>query len=46
AGYGDDASIPAVDAADGVSEDYGVFVVAGNGSDGVSVAGVGADSVY
>ncbi|GJZ77784.1 hypothetical protein Tco_0642456 [Tanacetum coccineum] len=50
AGYGDDAVIPAVDAADGVSTDGifadGVFVAAGNGSDGVSVAaGVGADSV-
>ncbi|GKA49182.1 putative ribonuclease H-like domain-containing protein, partial [Tanacetum coccineum] len=46
AGYGDDAGIPAVDAADGVSDDDGVFVAAGNGSDGVSVAaGVGADSV-
>ncbi|GJR61507.1 hypothetical protein Tco_1503669 [Tanacetum coccineum] len=48
AGYGDDAVIPAVDAADGVSTDGifadGVFVAAGNGSDGVSVAaGVGAD---
>ncbi|GKC00605.1 putative ribonuclease H-like domain-containing protein [Tanacetum coccineum] len=50
AGYGDDAVIPAVDAADGVSTDGifadGVFVAAGNGSDGVSVAaGVGADGV-
>ncbi|GJU31667.1 ribonuclease H-like domain-containing protein [Tanacetum coccineum] len=39
AGYGDDAVIPAVDAADGVSTD-GIF------ADGVSVAaGVGADGV-
>ncbi|GJY60801.1 putative ribonuclease H-like domain-containing protein [Tanacetum coccineum] len=50
AGYGDDAVIPAVDAADGVSTDGifadGVFVATGNGSDGVSVAaGVGADGV-
>ncbi|GJT18599.1 putative ribonuclease H-like domain-containing protein [Tanacetum coccineum] len=50
AGYGDDAVIPAVDAADGVSADDifadGVFVATGNGSDGVSVAaGVGADGV-
>ncbi|GJT16389.1 ribonuclease H-like domain-containing protein [Tanacetum coccineum] len=50
AGYGDDAVIPAVDAADGVSTDGifadGVFVAAGNGSDGASVAAdVGADSV-
>ncbi|GJY40366.1 hypothetical protein Tco_0427636, partial [Tanacetum coccineum] len=46
AGYGDDAGIPAVDAADGVSDEYGVFVDTGVGSDGVSVAaGVGADSV-
>ncbi|GJX47663.1 putative ribonuclease H-like domain-containing protein [Tanacetum coccineum] len=50
AGYGNDAVIPAVDAADGVSTDGsfadGVFVAAGNGSDGVSVAaGVGADDV-
>ncbi|GJX18460.1 ribonuclease H-like domain-containing protein [Tanacetum coccineum] len=50
AGYGDDAVIPAVDAADGVSTDGifadGVFVATGNGFDGVSVAaGVGADGV-
>ncbi|GJX11787.1 RNA-directed DNA polymerase, eukaryota [Tanacetum coccineum] len=50
AGYGDDAVIPAVDAADGVSADDifadGVFVATGNGFDGVSVAaGVGADDV-
>ncbi|GJW83024.1 hypothetical protein Tco_0156169 [Tanacetum coccineum] len=50
AGYGDDAVIPAVDAADGVSTDGifvdGVFVATGNGSVGVSVAaGVGADGV-
>ncbi|GKB66067.1 putative ribonuclease H-like domain-containing protein [Tanacetum coccineum] len=50
AGYGDDAVIPAVDAADGVSTDGifadGVFVATGNGSDGVSVAaGVGTDGV-
>ncbi|GJR51210.1 putative ribonuclease H-like domain-containing protein [Tanacetum coccineum] len=42
AGYGDDAVIPAVDAADGVSTDGifadGVFVATGNGFDGVSVA--------
>ncbi|GJV32744.1 putative ribonuclease H-like domain-containing protein [Tanacetum coccineum] len=42
AGYEDDAVIPAVDAADGVSTDGifadGVFVATGNGSDGVSVA--------
>ncbi|GKF59245.1 hypothetical protein Tco_0176031, partial [Tanacetum coccineum] len=45
AGYGDDAVIPAVDAADGIFDD-GVFGAAGNGSDGVSVAaGVGADGV-
>ncbi|GKC15475.1 hypothetical protein Tco_1012257 [Tanacetum coccineum] len=44
-GYEDDAVIPAVDAADGVSSD-GVSVAAGVGSDGVSVAaGVGSDGV-
>ncbi|GJY57190.1 hypothetical protein Tco_0456305, partial [Tanacetum coccineum] len=41
AGYGDDVVIPAVDAADGVRTDGifadGVFVAAGNDSDGVSV---------
>ncbi|GKE12885.1 hypothetical protein Tco_1416436 [Tanacetum coccineum] len=41
AGYGDDAVIPAVDGADGVSTDGifadGVFVAAGVGADGVSV---------
>ncbi|GKG62054.1 hypothetical protein Tco_0623771, partial [Tanacetum coccineum] len=46
-----DDVIPAVDAADGVSNDGifadGVFVAADNGSNGVSVvAGVGADSVF
>ncbi|GJU51014.1 ribonuclease H-like domain-containing protein [Tanacetum coccineum] len=46
AGYGDDAGIPAVDAADGVRDEYGVFVATGVGADGVSVAAdVGADSV-
>ncbi|GJS63340.1 hypothetical protein Tco_0677904 [Tanacetum coccineum] len=42
AGYVNDAIIPAVDVVDGVSTDgsfaAGVFVAAGNGSDGVSVA--------
>ncbi|GJR27788.1 ribonuclease H-like domain-containing protein [Tanacetum coccineum] len=51
AGYRDDAVIPAVDAADGVSIDGsfadGVFVAAGNSSDGVFVAaGVGVDGVF
>ncbi|GKB70865.1 putative ribonuclease H-like domain-containing protein, partial [Tanacetum coccineum] len=50
AGYRDDAVIPAVDAADGVSTNGifadGVFVAAGNGSNDVSVAaGVGTNSV-
>ncbi|GKC11015.1 ribonuclease H-like domain-containing protein, partial [Tanacetum coccineum] len=50
AGYRDDAVIPAVDAADGVSTHGifadGVFVAAGNGSNDVSVAaGVGTNSV-
>ncbi|GJR27636.1 hypothetical protein Tco_1103868 [Tanacetum coccineum] len=50
AGYGDDAVIPAVDAADAVSTDSifddRVFGAAGNGSDGISVAAdVGADGV-
>ncbi|GJU74151.1 putative ribonuclease H-like domain-containing protein [Tanacetum coccineum] len=46
AGYGDDAVIPTGDAAgtDGIFAD-GVFVAAGNGSDGVSAVGVGADGV-
>ncbi|GJW15475.1 hypothetical protein Tco_0019608 [Tanacetum coccineum] len=51
AGYGDDAVIPAVDAADGVSTDGifadGVFVATGNGSDGVFVAaGVDVDGGF
>ncbi|GKF71775.1 hypothetical protein Tco_0207889, partial [Tanacetum coccineum] len=50
AGYGDDAVIPAIDAADGVHTDGifadGVSVAAGVVADGVSVAaGVGADGV-
>ncbi|GKG19082.1 hypothetical protein Tco_0376181, partial [Tanacetum coccineum] len=51
AGYGDDAGIPAVDAADGVSTygifANGVFVATGNGFDDVSItAGVGVDGVF
>ncbi|GKC71248.1 hypothetical protein Tco_1117131 [Tanacetum coccineum] len=50
AGYGDDAVIPAVDAADEVSTDGvgadGASIAAGVGADGASIAaGVGADGV-